>query len=241
MPDQLQQLLFALPFAVAAGIVGGIVVRFWEPEDEWRSTIQNFAAGLLSAIIAVDLLPQVRTDGEPLLVLAGFAAGGILMIGVNAFAERLEQRRDDGLPFGLAIAAGIDTIIDGLIIGVGFAASDELGLLLVAALSIELSVLTFSVAAEFRDNGASSLVTVGITSGIAMMIAVGAISGWLIFGGMAPATIAIVLAFASAALLYLVTEELLLKAHNSARTTQTVTSFFLGFLVLMAFTLIGPG
>jgi ZIP family zinc transporter len=39
------------------------------------------------------------------------------------------------------------------------------------------------------------------------------------------------LSFGSAALLFLVTEELLIEAHESANTAVTTTMFFVGFLI----------
>jgi zinc transporter, ZIP family len=236
--DQLQLILMTLPIAVVLGCAGGIGALFWEPSDQWRSIFQNIAAGLLTGIIAVDILPEVRQEGDPLFVIAGFAVGAILMVSLNKFADRLETQRDRNRPIGLALAAAIDTGVDGLIIGAGFAASDDLGVLLVIALGLELCVLTFSVGAEYRDSGAERWMTTLVTTGIAAMVAVGALSGYMLFGNMEPATIAIILAFAAAALLYLVAGELLVKAHMAAQSTRSIASFFLGFLALMAFTLL---
>jgi ZIP family zinc transporter len=44
-------------------------------------------------------------------------------------------------------------------------------------------------------------------------------------------TLAGLLSFGSAALLFLVTEELLIEAHESANTAVTTTMFFVGFLI----------
>lgn len=65
MPPLLQQVLSYIPFAVAAGIAGGVVVVFWDPPRQWRGYTLHFAAGLLTAIVAVDILPEVRSEGNP--------------------------------------------------------------------------------------------------------------------------------------------------------------------------------
>jgi zinc transporter, ZIP family len=62
------------------------------------------------------------------------------------------------------------------------------------------------------------------------MVAVGAILGYWFFSELEPDQVAVVLAFSAAALLYLVTEELLAKGHSARQSTGTVFSFFLGFL-----------
>ena len=53
-------------------------------------------------------------------------------------------------------------------------------------------------------------------------------------GGASHATLAAVLAFGAAALLYLVTEELLVEAHETPGTNRHVLAFFLGFIILFA-------
>ena len=66
---------------------------------------------------------------------------------------------------------------------------------------------------------------------------IGALLGAPVLGGANNATQAGVLAFGSAALLYLVTEELLTEAHDTPDTALHITMFFLGFIAL--FTLEG--
>jgi ZIP family zinc transporter len=50
--------------------------------------------------------------------------------------------------------------------------------------------------------------------------------------GVTGAPIAVILAFGSAALLYLVTEELLVKAQKVPETPTSTTLFFVGFLAI---------
>jgi zinc transporter, ZIP family len=241
MGELLRQVFTFIPFAIAAGIAGGIVAISKPPRDLYRSMIQHLAAGLLSAIIAVDLLPEILNEGEPVPILIGFAIGSVLMIIMKGTSNRLEDRREDGYPIGLVGVAGIDTAIDGMIIGFGFATRDELGFLLTVALAIELFVLTLSVASELQKEDISSKRTIITTTIISSMLAIGAASGVLIAGNMAETTIAAILSFAAAALLYLVTEELLIKGNDAASRARTTAAFFFGFLALMAFTVLGPG
>jgi zinc transporter, ZIP family len=240
MVEELRYLLILLPFAVIVGSVGGIITAWREPPARWRSYIQHLAAGLLTAIIAVDILPEVRENGEVFPVLAGFSAGSVLMLGIRRLSIYLEDDKDENgdVPYGMGITAGLDTFIDGAIVGAGFAVNVELGLLLIIALALELSVLTMAVASELRKADVSRKKTVAVTVGIALMLGAGSLTGGFLFSNLAPGQIAIVLAFSSAALLYLVTEELLAKAHDARQSTGTVFSFFLGFISLMAFTLL---
>lgn len=241
MPDLLQQVLTFIPFAVAAGIAGGVVATFWPPEQQLRAYIQHFAAGLLTAIIAVDLFPEIRGSGDAGLVIASFAAGSLFMLVLKKVSDRFEEG-SDRTSLGLVAAAAVDTVVDGMIIGVGFAVGEGLGLLLTVALGVELCALTLSVVSELRKAGVARAWTLAVSAGISSMLLVGASLGAFLFGGLSDGAMAAVLAFSAAALLYLATEELLLKAHREAKTSgRAVFSFFAGFILLLAFTLLGPG
>jgi zinc transporter, ZIP family len=241
MPPELQQPLTLIPFAVLAGIAGGVLGLFWTPRDTWRSYIQHLTAGMLTGIIAVDLLPEALEHGRTMPLVAGFAGGSLLMVIVKYVTDRLEAWSTDNLPLGLALSAAIDTAVDGAIIGVAFAFSGELGLLLTIGLGIELLVLTLSVTTQFKDAGAATWMTATAAILIPLMLALGMIVGVLTLGGLSLASLSVVLAFAAAALLYLVTEELLQKGHQIGTSPATVAAFFAGFLVLMAFTLLTSG
>jgi zinc transporter, ZIP family len=237
LTEDLSQLFPFVPIAVALGVAGGLSPAFFTLPTVLRSYVQHFAAGLLMAIIAVDLLPEVREYGEYGAALIGFALGGAVMVSMEFGIDVLEKVRDENLPVGMAVAAGLDTTIDGLIIGTGFAVDPTLGALLAVGLGVELFSLNTAVSSEFRNSGASRVMTIATTSGIAFMLVLGAVGGVLLLDGRADAVFALVLSFAAAALLYLVTEELLVKGHAAANTATTSAVFFLGFLALMAFTL----
>jgi len=60
---------------------------------------------------------------------------------------------------------------------------------------------------------------------------VGAVLGRTLLADASEHTLAWLLSFGSAALPFLVTEELLIEAHDSADTAVTTTMFFVGFLI----------
>ena len=63
--------------------------------------------------------------------------------------------------------------------------------------------------------------------------------GVLTLQGAADTTIALILAFGAAALLYLVSEELLVKAGKVPQTPVSTTMFFVGFLAIFLLDIIG--
>jgi len=229
--------------AAAAGVGGGLLATVWRPGRWVTSYIQHFAAGVVIAAVALKVAPDLeRTHARPALVLGGFALGGLFMIGVKWATLRIEerQRRTRGKPWGLTAAAAIDTAIDGAIIGAGFAFGEGSGAVLSVALGLELLFLTLSVGAAFRQEHGSRWTALAVTSGISLLLLAGALGGVLLLRGKSVDTLAAVLSFGAAALLYVVTEELLVETRLPEETLLSTAMFFLGFLAILAFVVAEP-
>lgn len=223
---------------VAFMILSGIAAIFRAPGPRLTSAIQHFAAGVVFAVIAVELLPELVGKHAPLAVMVGFALGVLLMLGMKALTERLGAKAvlpagSTASPIGLVATVAIDVFIDGLLIGVGFAAGAEQGKMLTFALTLELLFLGLSAASSQIQAGVARAKVVGVTLLLGGLVALGAIIGILLLGGLRGSMLAGVLAFGSAALLYLVTEELLVEAHEVPETSWLTAAFFLGFLVFL--------
>jgi len=95
--------------------------------------------------------------------------------------------------------------------------------------------LALAVTAELVEGGASRLRAALVPSVLALLVVAGALFAVLVLGHAPAAVLAAVLAGGIAALLYLVTEELITEAHESAAETPLLTAlFFVGFLGLYA-------
>lgn len=223
---------------VAFMILGGIAAIFRAPGPRLTSAIQHFAAGVVFAAIAVELLPELVGEHAPFAVLVGFALGVLLMLGVKALTERLGAKAllpvsGTASPLGLVATIAVDVFIDGLLIGLGFAAGAEKGKMLTIALTIELIFLGLSATTGQMQAGVTRAKITGVTILLGGLVALGASIGILLLGGLKGPILAGVLAFGSAALLYLVTEELLVEAHEVPETPWLTAAFFLGFLAFL--------
>ena len=158
------------------------------------------------------------------------------MIGLKWVVLKFEEREKTKhkLPVGLAAAAAVDTLVDGALISAGFSSGQQLGSLLAIALAIELFFLTLSVGSEFHKGKAKGWQGVAVTIGIALLLLVGAFVGFLLFRDLSKPTLAIVLSFGAAALIYLVAEELLVEAIEAEESLFSTATLFAGFLVLLA-------
>ena len=232
--------LMAVPALVA--LAGGVLAALWHPSHRARSLIQHFAAGVVLAALAVELLPEIEREHAPARVLAGaFAAGALAMFGLKLLTERLEERGPGGgFSAGLILATFVDVAVDGFIIGAGFAAGGETGAILAIGLSVELLFLGLAITSEAPGGWK----IVALSGGLGATVLATAAAGKVLLAGAAVTTIAAALSFSAAALLYLVTEELLVEAHDPKLGPETPYStlvIFAGFLVFWSVQLAGRG
>jgi ZIP family zinc transporter len=231
-PSVLQVLLIsAIP--VGAAFLGAAAAAVRPPGHIARSSIQHFAAGVIFSVVAVDLLPEVRKGHDPFEVAWTFAAGLALMLVIDEVVKKFNHSGEHGGAPGPSpgklVPIGVDLLLDGLLIGIAMTAGLKQGLLLTVALALELFSLGLAMALEFGRSTVS--VRVLAPTGIACLMIVGAVLGRTLLADASEHTLAGLLSFGSAALLFLVTEELLIEAHDSADTAVTTTMFFVGFLI----------
>jgi ZIP family zinc transporter len=222
-----------IPVVAAAG--SGIVAAVRRPGTRLTSGLQHFAAGVVFAAAAIELLPGVLKQA-PWVAVLGFAAGIVVMFSFRAVSERAERIREQrgrpGLPLGLIAATGIDFLIDGVILGAGFTAGASTGVLLTIALAIEYLFVGLSLSATLAGK-ASRLVVAGAPVALALLTVLGAGVGVLALSAASPVLLAGVLAFGAVAFMYLATEELLVQAHEKGETALGSAAFFIGFLIYL--------
>jgi ZIP family zinc transporter len=221
---------------VIAVIIGGIISSYRPPSQGLRVIIQHFAAGVVFSAVALQILPELVVKLRILPLVFGFSLGVVVMIGAERVMEKLIGGNNEvggAGSEGLAFASGIDMFIDGLLLGVSFGIGEKQGIMITIALTIELLLLGLSVASSMvRDRLIRGRV-IAITTMLAFCVVLGATIGGFLLEGLAGAALVSVLAFATSAFLYLVTEELLVEAHKGPDTTLATAMFFVGFLLMM--------
>jgi len=230
------QLVLIMLLPSLAVIAAGLLGATRSLSKLWRSAVQHFAAGVVFAAISTEIIPEVMHAGVPGAALGGFAAGVAAMFAMRWLAERLEAR-DAGkvaLPLGFLAAVAIDCVVDGVVIGTGFAVGARQGAILAIALALEMFFLGLATANTMRDSGARVATAIIACVGLAVILAASAAIGFAILADAPPAVTTTLLAFGSAALLYLVTEELLIRAHDLGETRLVTSLFFVGFMAVFA-------
>ena len=195
-----------IPAAIA--ILGAIIAVNVRPGPILVSAIQHFAAGVVFAAAAGEIMPDVVHSGALVATLIGGFAG----IGVMLAIRRLERVIEG--PAGLLTLVGVDILIDGLVLGIAFAAGAKAGLLLTIALSVEVLFLGLAVTTELSQTVKSRVRIVLVIAALILLLPLGALVATPI-AGLPDQYITAFLSFGLIALLYLVTEELLVEAHET--------------------------
>lgn len=210
---------------VFAATLAALLAAYRRPGPVLVSALQHFTAGVVFAAAAGELLPDLKHRGL-LAVIVGAVAGifTVLLVG------RLERVVKG--PLGLFTTVGIDVLIDGLVLGLGFDAGRKEGFLLLIALSLETLFLGLTVTAELGERAWSPAKMIGATTALALLIPLGAALASPI-SLLPPAIVTGFFAFGLMALLYLVTEELLVDAHKEPDRPWVTAMFFTGFLLLL--------
>lgn len=241
-------LLLLILVPAAATILGGVLAALRSPGEGWRSAFQHFAAGAVFAAVASELLPEIKQEHQPLGVLLGFALGVLLMVGLERLfrdkpadeARPATSESGSGSATGLAFITGIDILIDGLLIGVSAGTNPQAAFLITLALTLELLFLSLSTVGALGRAGMARGRVIGVILLFALALTVGVLLGALLLGGLTGFALEVVLSFAAAALLYLVTEELLTEAHQVTETPLLTATFFAGFLAIFLIELLLP-
>ncbi|MCX8252654.1 Transporter (plasmid) [Beijerinckiaceae bacterium RH AL1] len=210
----------------AAAVVGAVAAVRFRPGPALVSAIQHFAAGVVFAAAAGEILPDVMHRGSPVATVVGGGIGVAVMLLVEKVGSLIKG------PVGLMAMVGVDILIDGLVLGIGFTAGAKVGLLLTVALTLEILFLGLTVANELKETVNSRAAIVGLTAALVVLLPIGALIATPVAALPSP-IVAGFFAFGLIALLYLVTEELLVEAHETPDRPWVTAMFFVGFLALL--------
>ena len=240
MGNILKTTLIGLFFGTFGTTIGGIIgVKFKNPSKKFLSFILSFASGLMLAIVCFDLLPEAFNLTNLPTVFLGILLGIIMMIICDLLVDKkfnnsnkFKQNKNDLLKTGIIVSIGLalHNFPEGLAIGSGFGASIKLGLFLAIAICLHDIPEGISMAVPMKNGGIKKgkvifyVVLSGITTGI------GAFFGAII-GEISQSVIAMCLAFAAGAMIYIVSGELTPEANSLYKGRMSAIGSILGLLI----------
>ena len=181
--------------------------------------------------------PDLLKRHESVSTAVGFSLGVAILVGLRVLtgegSSESEDTADSGTSTTFFATVAADLLVDGLMIGIGFVAGAKAGLLLTIALTLELISLGLALVGQLRESGKNKAQAIGTTALLTTLVPIGTLIGIVGLSRMPGAVVNGTIAAGTAALLYLVTEELLKEAHEQPEGPLTTATFFLGFLMVL--------
>ncbi|MGE3171600.1 MAG: ZIP family metal transporter [Planctomycetota bacterium] len=239
--------------SLAAGLSTGVgalpILLLREVRPAATSAMLGFGAGVMIAASSFTLVGGAFTTlhERPAAAAFGWVALGLLAgAALMAVAERAlphehpEKGRDGPRStfvrgawlFVFAIA--LHNLPEGLAVGAGFGAPDgDLGLVVAVGIVLQNLPEGLVAAASMRAIGKSRLQSLGIAAATGIVETLGGLLG-LGLGGASSIVLALALAFAAGAMLYVVGQEVIPESHVRGREQLATWGLLAGFLAMVA-------
>lgn len=216
-------------------VLGGLLGSRLRPGKRFRAVVAHLVGGLVLGIAAADLMPAASDSGHPLALAIGFCLGFSLLLVINAVLEDPDDNSVQSRPrpmLLLMLPFLIDSLIDGLVVGISSKAAEQQWVIPVAV-ALEMGLATLGLgtllgrgAGRWRSRVSGALMAVTYVIGLSVSL--------VITNGLQGPALTGTLAFGTAALIYLVVEEVMKEAHAREEDDSGVVNvaFFIGLLCI---------
>jgi ZIP family zinc transporter len=227
--------LASLPFL--GNFAGALFAERWRPSPRMLNRALHAAAGIILAVIAVEVMPEALGKAPAWLLALAFLGGGGAYLMVEAAVERWQQGKEDGAgagPWMVYVAVASDLIGDGLLVGAGAAVSSQLALAVALGQVLADAPEGFAVIANFRDKGVPRRRRLLISASFAVPVLGAALLAYVALRGQGDAIQMGALVFVAGLYTLAAVEDMLREAHESAGDTRwSAVSFLLGFALFL--------
>ena len=198
----------------------------------------HLAAGIVLAVVGLELMPEALGATAPWVPLLTFVGGGAAFIGLDRTIGYVQARMGGGDKQGSALGifsgVSLDLFRDGVMIGTGTVINPALGLLLAMGQVPADVPEGFAAIATMRNAGISRKRRVLLAAGFAVPIFLGATLGFFALRD-APEIITLsVLALTGGALTAVVVEEMISEAHEGETSRLGPLFLTAGFAIFGA-------
>lgn len=226
----------------AGNFAGGMLAEFWRTSPRLLNWALHAAAGVVIAIVAVELLPEALRTLAGWWIAAAFAAGGVGYVLLESMLERKQaQNRDGGQRrmWMIYIAVAVDLTGDGLMIGAGSAVSSSLAMVLAAGQVLADLPEGYATVANFRDKGIPRGRRILLSASFFLYVVGAALIAYFLLRETAQSVKLAALVFVAGLLSVAAVEDMLKEAHEAREDTRRSVLAFIGGFAL--FTLVSAG
>ncbi len=216
---------------------GGLLAEWLRPSQKTLNRALHAAAGIVLAVIAVEVMPEALRETSAWLLAGAFLAGGGAYLLVEAGVERWQRNQEASAGAGawmVYVAVATDLMGDGLLIGAGSAISSQVGLVLALGQVLADIPEGFAVIANFRAKGVGRARRLLISASFAAPVVVAAVLAFFLLRGQGEPLQMAALVFVAGLYTLAAVEDMLREAHESAEDSRwSAISFLAGFALFL--------
>ncbi len=234
-----QAVFISLLSGLATGIGALIVLWFGSPTNRLLGYYLGISAGMMGMVVLVDLIPSSLEYGTPFHTIIGLVLGISLMAVFDWLMKHLPYLRAGAkgyyrqMGYFMTLAIALHNLPEGLAIGAGFDAKEELGIRVAIIIALHNIPEGLGVASTLYLGKLQGWIVLLLAFGTGLMIPVGTIISFLM-DGMIPYWISIGLSLASGAMTYLVIKDIgpeSLRLHSLLGKAGMLTGVIIMYLV----------
>lgn len=242
-------ILGLLSGAIGTGAGGASVLLIRRLRDDALAWLMAFAAGIMTSIIFMELIPEALKEGTLFSALIGVILGVILIMffdinfphhhfnqeeaGRELTKKMFQKRKLLKMGILLAFGVALHNIPEGLAIGASYVADKNIGVGLAILIALHNFPEGMAVATALGLAGISKgrVLIYTVLAGVPMGF--GAFTGGLL-GGISPVFLSASLGFAGGAMLYIVYDELIPDCHDRTTGHTAIVGIVAGVIVGIA-------
>ncbi|MEX1125238.1 MAG: ZIP family zinc transporter [Acidimicrobiia bacterium] len=221
-------------------ILGAAIVFRRDLARRTLGLVMGFGAGVLLSAVSFELIDEALTvSGGQGGTALGFFAGAIVFYLGDTLIARLNPGGEQAGPGGLSIVLG--TVLDGIpesaVLGLTLLKTGDIGVSMLVAVFVSNLPESIGASSDLLSSGWKRSRVLALWTGVAIVSAVSAATGYTLLDGASPQTLAFVLAFAGGSILTMLSTTMIPEAFEEARRPVGLATT-LGFAVALAITLL---
>jgi ZIP family zinc transporter len=173
--------LAALP--ATANFLGGVLGDLITLPRRTLNLVFEWVAGMLLAVVGIELMPRVLQASLPWLMVVLFVAGAGLFLlieeGTKMFRRQTASQPGGGNPLVIFSGILVDLFVTGVMIGTGVTVERRLGLLLALSLMVADAPEGFISMVGLQDQGISRASRLVLLAALAFSVLLGATVGYV--------------------------------------------------------------
>lgn len=238
---------FLLVFGIAAfaaflTFLGAPIAERFDVPHRVISAALQFAAGIITALVALSLMPPAVRYGHPVTIALMFFIGGAIYVIFEYYsAKRMAQRATEGgsgvTSLGLYVGILVDLVIDGVVIGIGATLTLKTGLLLALGMAISTLPLAFVTTSTAKRQGVSPRTRRRLSLAYFLCVLLGALFGYLVLRHVSLDWRLALISLASGFLITTVTQSMIPEANKDGEPSFAGILYLAGLTIYAVLTL----